>query len=60
VERRPDLVHDLLEVTEQRQHREHRLHQHVVLPLPALTQFEVGGIASAAWKAVRVLKLGGS
>ena len=28
-----------------RQHGEHRLHQHTVLPRAALTQFEVGGIA---------------
>src|SRR5262252_1657889 len=30
---------------DQRQHREHRLHQHPVLPCTTLTQFEVGGIA---------------
>src|SRR5215472_570929 len=42
---RPAPVHDLLEVADQCQHREHRLHQHAVLPLPALAQFEVGGIA---------------
>src|SRR5712691_1022463 len=45
LERRPDPVHDLLAVRNQRQHREHRFHQHAVLPLAALTQFEVGGIA---------------
>jgi len=32
-------------MADQRQHREHRLHQHTVLPFAALTQFEVGGIA---------------
>src|SRR5215831_13339165 len=32
-------------VADERQHREHRLHQHPVLPFAALTQFEVGGIA---------------
>src|SRR5215471_16207553 len=42
---RPAPVHDLFEVHDQRQHGEHRLHQHAVLPLPARTQFEVGGIA---------------
>src|SRR5467141_3455887 len=39
----PAPVHDVLEVADHRQHREHRLDQHAVLPLPALTQFEVGG-----------------
>ena len=34
----------LLEVADQRQHREHRLHQHAVLPLRALTPCEVGRI----------------
>jgi len=33
-------------------HREHRLHQHPVLPLSARTQFQVAGIPSAAWKPV--------
>src|SRR5499427_3393686 len=42
---RPDPVHDFLEVTDECQHREHRLHQHPVLPLTPSTQFEVGGIA---------------
>ena len=30
---------------DQRQHREHRLDEHTVLPLAALAQFEIGGIA---------------
>ena len=38
-------MHHLLQMADQRQHREHRLHQHPVLPLAALTQFEVGRIA---------------
>src|SRR5712691_6747534 len=38
-------MHDLLEVTDERQHRKHSLNQHAVLPLTALTQLEVGGIA---------------
>src|SRR6266516_1868764 len=33
--------HHLLEVADQRQHREHRLYQHTILPLPTLAQFEV-------------------
>src|SRR5713101_4199155 len=41
---RPHAVHDFLEVADQRQHREDRLHEHTVLPLATLTQFEVGGI----------------
>src|SRR6266446_8076034 len=44
VEIRPDSMHDLLEVHDQREHREHRFYQHTVLPLAALTQFEVGRI----------------
>ena len=42
---RPHAMHDLLEVADERQHRQHRLHEHTVLPLAALTQFQVGGIA---------------
>jgi hypothetical protein len=38
-------MHDLLQMTDERQHREHRLHQHPVLPRAALTEFEVGRIA---------------
>ncbi len=41
---RPDPMHRLLEVADQRQHRQHRLHQHTVLPFAALTQFQVAGI----------------
>ena len=40
----PDPMHRLLEVTDERQHREHRLHQQAVLPRAALTQLEVRGI----------------
>jgi hypothetical protein len=40
----PAPMHDLFQVADERQHREHRLHQHPVLPLPALTQFQVAGI----------------
>src|SRR6266702_4652108 len=41
----PHAVHDPLEMTDERQHREHRLDEHTVLPLAARTQFEVGRIA---------------
>src|SRR5215831_4597935 len=44
VEIRPDPMHDLFEMADERQHREHRLYQHAVLPLSALTEFEVGGV----------------
>jgi hypothetical protein len=43
-EKRPAPVHDLLDVTDQRPHREDRLHQPALLPLTALTPCEVGGI----------------
>src|SRR3989442_2493278 len=42
---RPAPMHHLFEMADERQHREHRLHQQAVLPLAALTQFEVGGIS---------------
>src|SRR6266705_5005409 len=41
----PHAVHPLLAMTDKRQHGEHRLDEHTVLPLAALTQFEVGRIA---------------
>ena len=41
----PAPMHHLLQMTDERQHREHRLHQHAVLPLAALTQFEIARIA---------------
>src|SRR6266853_6949953 len=44
VEIGPHAMHDLLEMADERQHREHRLDEHPVLPLAALTQFEVGRI----------------
>src|SRR6516165_3381798 len=44
VEIRPDPMHDFFEMADERQHRQHGLHQYAVLPLPALTQFEVGRI----------------
>src|SRR5438128_11617999 len=42
---RPAPVHHLFKMADERQHREHRLHQQAVLPLAPLTQFEVGGMA---------------
>src|SRR5215510_8483830 len=41
---RPAPMHHLFEMTDERQHGEHRRHQHAVLPLAALTQFEIRGI----------------
>ena len=37
---RPAPMHHLLHMTDERQHREHRLDEHAILPLPPLTQFE--------------------
>ena len=51
LEIRPDAVHHLLEVADQRQHRQHRLDKHAVLPLPALTQFQVARIALRSMEA---------
>src|SRR6266516_4573402 len=42
---RPDSVHDLFAMANERQHGEHRLHKYALLPLSPSTQFEVGGIA---------------
>src|SRR5712691_4245872 len=41
----PASMHHLFKMTDECQHREHRLHQHAVLPLAALTQFEIARIA---------------
>src|SRR5712671_8023908 len=40
----PAPMHDLLQMADQRQHREHRLHEHTVLPRATRTQFQVAGI----------------
>src|SRR5207249_6269149 len=40
----PHAVHDLFEMANAGQHRQHRLHQHTLLPLSPLTEFEVCGI----------------
>jgi len=42
---RPLTVQHLLEVADDGQHGEHRLHQQAVLPRAALTECEVRGIA---------------
>src|SRR5919204_1040477 len=42
---RPAPMHHLCEMADERQHREDRLHEHPVLPLTALTQFEIRRIA---------------
>src|SRR5882762_1652825 len=47
----PTPMHDLLHMADERQHGEHRLDEHTVLPLPALTQFQVGGVAFRGMKA---------
>src|SRR5262249_50723115 len=48
---RPAPMHHLFEMTDERQHGEHRLHQHAILPLAALTEFQVGGVAFRGMKA---------
>src|SRR2546421_3624774 len=47
----PAPVQDLFEMAHECQHREYCLYQHAVLPLPPLTQFEVGGVALGGMKA---------
>src|SRR5713101_3291579 len=41
---RPAPMHHLLHMADQRQHGEHRLHQHAVLALAARTEFQIAGI----------------
>src|SRR5262252_1329202 len=41
---RPAPMHHLLQMADERQHREHRLYQHTILPLAALTQFKIARI----------------
>src|SRR5713101_908677 len=48
---RPHAVHDPLAMADHGQHGEHRLNKQAVLPLAALTQFEVGGIALGGMEA---------
>ncbi len=48
---RPASMHHLFEMADECQHREHRLHEHAVLPRAALTQFEIAGIALGGMEA---------
>src|SRR5215467_11514812 len=48
----PASMHHLFEMADECQHREHRLHEHAVLPLTALTEFEI------AWIALRGMEAG--
>src|SRR5215831_722925 len=41
----PAPMHHLLQMTNKRQHQEHRLHQYTVFPRAALTHFEIARIA---------------
>src|SRR5881397_269586 len=41
---RPTPMHHLLQMANERQHREHRLYQQAVLPLTPRTQFEIARI----------------
>src|SRR5713101_6995552 len=47
----PAPMHHLLQMADERQHREHRLHEHTILPLAPLTQFEIRGIALGSMEA---------
>src|SRR5262245_51982823 len=42
---RPAPMHDFLHMAHERQHGEHRLNEHPVFPLAALTEFEIARIA---------------
>src|SRR5215467_1610189 len=48
---RPAPMHHLFEMADERQHGEHRLDEHPVLPRAALTQFQVGGVAFSRMEA---------
>src|SRR6266704_3107378 len=48
---RPAPMHHLLQMADECQHREHRLHEHTVFPLAPLTQFEIRGIALSSMEA---------
>src|SRR4029079_13639742 len=45
VEIRPDPMHDLLEMSDEREHRQHGLDEYTVVPLAPSIKFEVGRIA---------------
>ena len=44
-------MYHLLQMADQRQHREHGLDEHTILPLAPLTQFEIRGIALGSMEA---------
>ena len=44
-------MHHLFEVTDEGQHREHRLNQHAVVPLAAATELEILGITRSRMEA---------
>src|SRR5438132_14367503 len=46
----PHTVHHLFEMADERQHRQHCLHQYAILPLAALTQCEVAWIPLSSMK----------
>src|SRR5438552_1951246 len=47
----PTPMHHLLQMADERQHREDCLHEHTVLPRTALTHFEIRGIALGSMEA---------
>src|SRR5919201_3255228 len=47
----PAPMHDLFEMADERQHGEHRLDEHTVLPLTALTEFQLVWVACRSMKA---------
>src|SRR2546426_10988188 len=47
----PAPMHHVFEMADKRQHREHRLHEHTILPLAPLTQFEIRGVALGSMEA---------
>ena len=53
-------MHDLLEMADERQHREHRLDEHTVLPLATRTQLEDAGIALCGMEGGYLRKAGQS
>src|SRR5215510_14536099 len=52
VEIRPGPVHDFLQMADHGQHRQDRLHQDTILPLPRRHSLRLAGSPSAAWKVV--------
>src|SRR4029450_8567269 len=51
LKRRPAPMHHLFEMADERQHREHRLDEHTILPLAPRTQFEIRRIALGSMEA---------